>query len=144
MRLPITGAYPTDWREIARRVKAEAGDRCVRCGHGNDAPGKRVPCTEHCTHPDNGKQRMLTVHHLDGDKGNCRWWNLLALCQVCHLSVQARVIPDRPWLLDHSAWFVPYVCGFYAYRAGEEITREQAEDDPDRWLALGQPWRAAS
>lgn len=77
----------------------------------------------------------------DGDKGNNRWWNLLALCQVCHLQIQARVIPERPWLLEHSAWFKPFVAGFYAmYYAGEQITREQAESDTDRYLALGQPW----
>lgn len=35
--------------------------------------------------------RILTVHHLDGDKLNCRWWNLAALCQRCHLSIQGRV-----------------------------------------------------
>ena len=27
--------------------------------------------------------RVLTVHHLSGDKGDCRWQNLVALCQRC-------------------------------------------------------------
>jgi hypothetical protein len=58
--------------------------------------------------------------------------------------VQARVIPERAWLLDHSPWFQPYVCGWYAHHyAGIAITRAQAEAHPDHWLALGQPWRAA-
>jgi hypothetical protein len=124
MRLSVRGEYPPDWHVIAHRVKSEAGWRCVRCGtpHG--------PC------PD-----VLTVHHLDGDKGNCAWWNLLALDQRCHLTIQARVIPERPWLFEHSAWMIPYVCGFYArYYAQVDITRGEAEGDPDRWLALGQPW----
>lgn len=84
---------------------------------------------------------MLTVHHLDGDKANCRWWNLLALCQSCHLSIQGRVIPERPWLYEHSDWFRPYVAGFYAsYYSGVEITRDEAETNLSRYLVLGQPW----
>ena len=143
MRLDTRGVYPPDWPEISRRVRAEAGDRCIRCGHPDgDRPGALVPCDARCTHPPNGRLRVLTTHHLDGDKANCLWWNLLALCQVCHLQVQARVIPERPWLFEHSGWFVPYVCGFYAaYYGGRAITRAQAEAKPERWLALGQPWR---
>lgn len=118
--------YSGDWETIAREVKEDAGWKCVRCGESHSREGWRI----------------LTVHHLDGDKANNRWWNLLALCQRCHLSIQSRVIPERPWLLDHSPWFIPFVCGFYAhYYAGTDITREEAAADPDRWLALGQPWR---
>lgn len=125
MRLETRGEYPPNWREIATAVKDAAGWRCIRCDRAHDVPSGY----------------MLTVHHLDGDKGNCRWWNLLALCQRCHLSVQARVIPQRPWLFAHTSWFVPYVCGFYAfYYAGLEITREQATVQTETWLALGQPW----
>lgn len=143
-RLHFRGEYAPERPEIHDRVRAEAGERCVRCAHPNETPSQRAECDERCTHPQNGKLRILTVHHLDGDKGNNRWWNLLALCQVCHLQVQARVIPERPWLFDHSPWFVPYVCGFYAsYYGGQEITREQAEAEPERWLRLGQPWRFA-
>lgn len=46
-------------------------------------------------------------NHLNGDKSDCRWWNLLALCQRCHLSVQARVDPRRPWIFEHSDWIKP-------------------------------------
>jgi hypothetical protein len=88
---------------------------------------------------------VLTVHHLDGDKGNVAWWNLLALCQVCHLIVQAKVVPERPWLFEHSDWFKPFVAGFYAsHYAGVSISRGEAERELDRWLALGQPWREAA
>lgn len=85
--------------------------------------------------------RVLTVHHLDGDKANCRWWNLLALCQVCHLYIQGKVIPERPWLFEHTPWFKPYVAGFYAfYHAGAELSRAEVEAHLDTWLELGQPW----
>jgi hypothetical protein len=155
MRLVITGEYPVDWPAIACRVKDEAGWRCVRCRH-SFAPaglatrgGQPLPCDDLCS-PDrcaqlrHGKRLNYGVHHLDGDKGNCRWWNLLALCNACHLCIQAKVIPDRPYLWEHSDWFKPYVAGYYAFTAGNrEITRAEAEADLDRWLAIGQPWRAA-
>jgi hypothetical protein len=71
----------------------------VRCGHHHD--------------PENGY--MLTVHHLDLNKSNCRWWNLAALCQRCHLHVQGRVRLDQPWMFDHSEWIRPYLAGYYAH-----------------------------
>lgn len=99
------------------------------------------PCTEHCTHEKGEKLRILTVHHLTGKKDDNRWWNLLALCQVCHLQVQGKVIPEVPYLWPHTAWFIPYACGFYAaYYGGIDITRAQADAEPDRFLAMGQPW----
>lgn len=167
----FTGEYVANRKELHNAVRAEAGNRCVRCGHPegdrmvissdiervNELEGagwvirEREPhvqwaavwsrCDEGCAHPRDGKLRILTVHHLTGQKDDNRWWNLLALCQSCHLTIQGRVIPERPWLLPHTVWFVPYVCGFYAsYYGGQDITREQAEADPDRWLRMGQPW----
>lgn len=120
-----SGQYAPDWKQRATAVKEAAGWRCARCQHPHSRDGWRI----------------LTVHHLDGDKGNNAWWNLLPLCQRCHLSVKARVMPERPFLFEHTAWFVPYVCGFYArYYAGVDITRAEADADPHRWLRLGQPW----
>jgi 5-methylcytosine-specific restriction endonuclease McrA len=94
--------YPPDWPEIALRVKTEAGWQCVRCGHAHEVETGYV----------------LTVHHLDLDPSNSRWWNLLPLCQRCHLRIQSKVILERPWLYEHSEWFAPYVAGYYAHRAG--------------------------
>ena len=71
---------------------------------------------------------MLTVHHLDMNKANCAWYNCAALCQRCHLSIQARVKPDQPYFFEHSEWFRIYAAGFYAKKyLGEDLTREQAE-----------------
>lgn len=114
MKLPITGEYPPDWPEIAQRTKADAGFRCIRCHHANDA----------------ASGHMLTVHHCDGNKSNCAWWNLLALCQKCHLKVQGRVNPEIPYFLQHSDWFKPYVAGFYCHRYLElALTRVQVMAD---------------
>lgn len=146
MRLTITGEYPADWKEIAARVKTKAGNRCIRCGHPDGdrmREGKKSleSCGPQCTHPKNGKLRQLTVHHLDGNKSNCRWWNLLALCQLCHLTIQGKVIPERPFLWEHSEWFKPYAAGFYAFWfARMEIPREEIEGAVDAYLAVGQPW----
>jgi hypothetical protein len=81
--------------------------------------------------------RILTVHHLNGDKADCRWWNLAALCQRCHLTIQGKVVMDRIWPHEHSEWFKPYVAGFYAWRyLGEDIDRAEAVARVDELLAL--------
>lgn len=132
-----TGEYPAEWVELAQAVKQEAGWRCVRCGHPHTSP-----CDELCTHPPGTKLRVLTVHHLDGDKGNCRWWNLAPLCQVCHLQVQAKVVMAQSYPFEHTPWFKPYAAGFYAYRLlGEELERTEVEARLEELLELGQPER---
>ena len=81
--------------------------------------------------------RVLTVHHLNGNKADCRWWNLAALCQRCHLTIQGRVQLHRVWPWEHSEWFKPYAAGWYAHAyLGEDLTREQVEARMDELLAL--------
>lgn len=113
--------YPPDWPAIARAVKEAAGWRCVRCTEAHSRVGWHV----------------LTVHHLDGDKSNNRWWNLLALCQRCHLSVQARVDPHQAYAFEHSEWFKPYAAGFYAWKyLGRELVRSQVMERLEELLSL--------
>ncbi len=70
--------------------------------------------------------RILTVHHLDMNKANCRWWNLAPLCQRCHLEIQWKVKMSRRWLHEHSAWFQPYVAAYYAFvYLDEDLTRDE-------------------
>lgn len=114
------GEYPADWHLIAARVKRDAGGRCVRCGHEHDPANAYT----------------LTVHHLDMRKDNCRWWNLVALCQRCHLSVQARVILERAFIHEHSEWFKIYAAAWYAFSyLGEELTREQTAERLEELLS---------
>ncbi len=81
--------------------------------------------------------RILTVHHWDGNKSNCAWWNLMSLCQRCHLQIQGKAHPETPWILEHSEWCKPYAAGFYAKKyLGLELTREQAMARLDELLAL--------
>jgi hypothetical protein len=81
--------------------------------------------------------RILTVHHLNGIKHDCRWWNLAALCQRCHLSVQTRVVMDREYDREHSDWFKPYAAGWYAVKyLDEELDRDETLARLDELLAL--------
>lgn len=116
------GDYPPDWKDIARRVKDEAGWKCIRCGHPHE--------------PETGY--TLTVHHADLDPSNNRWHNLLALCQRCHLSIQSRVVMARPWMLEHSEWFKRYVAGYYAALFGLPDDRDSVEANINALIAMGQ------
>lgn len=122
MRRSQGGPYPDDWNEIARAVKDEAGWRCVRCKHPHE------PETGH----------TLTVHHADMDPSNSAWWNLWPLCQRCHLSVQARVDLDRPWVMvPHSEWARVYIAGYYAWRYRDELlSRAEVEARLDELLLI--------
>jgi hypothetical protein len=86
----MPGSYPPDWPEIAERIKRAARWRCENCDHKHD--------------PHAGY--TLTVHHLDGDKSNCHWRNLVALCQRCHLHIQGIWRPGQLWLIDPPYWAV--------------------------------------
>lgn len=91
--------YPENWDEIAREIKDAAQWKCERCLHEHELETGYV----------------LTVHHLDGDKANCEKWNLAALCQRCHLHIQAKVKMDQLFfaeILDVSPWFKPHLEGF--------------------------------
>jgi 5-methylcytosine-specific restriction endonuclease McrA len=115
------GKYPPNWKEIAKEVKDRADWVCVRCGHPHDP----------------GSGYTLTVHHADGDKSNGAWWNLLPLCQRCHLQIQAKVELNRPWLFEHSAWFKPYAGGYFAWKyLGLRLTRAQILADLDYYAGL--------
>lgn len=41
------------------------------------------------------------------------WWNIPALCQRCHLQIQAKVVMERFRMFEHTEWFKPYVAGYY-------------------------------
>ncbi len=110
--------YNKDGKAARSAAKQRAGYKCIRC----DSPS--VP----------GK--ILTVHHFDGDKSNDEWWNLMALCQVCHLQIQAKVDPEIPWFLPHSEWIAPYIAGFYARKYEQRsLSREEVDARLEELLA---------
>lgn len=95
--------YPPDWVDIANRIKDKAGRKCERCGHPHDLLSGHV----------------LTVHHLDGNPANNEDWNLAALCQKCHLHIQAKVKMTQDFFtfLSVSDWFKPHLEGYRAAMA---------------------------
>ena len=100
---PADSKYPDNWKEIAKAVKNAANWKCVRCGHRHE------PEAGYC----------LTVHHLDINPANCAWWNIPALCQRCHLTIQGKVVMEREYMFQHTAWFIPYVEAYYKVERGE-------------------------
>lgn len=72
--------YPADWNRIAGEKKDSAGWKCEKCGKQCRKPGETFD-----TH-----SRTLTVHHIDGNPGNCSPENLIALCAGCHLAAHRR------------------------------------------------------
>jgi hypothetical protein len=88
--------YPANWRDIAHRIKTNANWKCERCNHDHDVESSHV----------------LTVHHLDGDKANCEDWNLAALCQRCHLHIQAKVVFNQDYYFPHTPWMRRHVAAY--------------------------------
>jgi len=117
-----TGEYPSNWDEIADAVKDAAEWHCIRCGSVHDPVGGFT----------------LTVHHLDCNKSNCEWWNLAALCQRCHLTIQGKVVMARTWMFEHSEWFRPYVAGYYASAFDYPTERWFCERFGDELIEIGQ------
>lgn len=117
----FTNDYNPDGKKKRDEARASAGHKCIRCGSPS-VPGK-----------------ILTVHHMDGNKSNDSWWNLLPLCQVCHLQIQAKLDPEQPYFFEHSEWLKPYIAGFYAWKYESKIlTRPQVEARLDSLLAYEQ------
>jgi hypothetical protein len=154
-------------KHLVRELAGHRCERCkhpYKCGQERPDGGEWSQCDEHCRH--RGPQRLdgidtaacnltagelvkegiaveaqwriLTVHHLDGVKLNCRWWNLVALCQRDHLRTQRRVMLHRPWLFEHSEWFQPFAAGYYAWSIlGQDLDREAVMLRLDELLEIG-------
>lgn len=157
--------YPLAWHAEAKHLVREmAGHRCERCGHPyRKGDGEWSQCDAECRHEGpvrasavdaprgwdkegamrpvkalvEAQWRILTVHHLNGVKGDLRWWNLAALCQRCHLTIQGKVLMERVWPWEHSEWFKPHAAGWYAVAyLGLDLPREQVLAQMDELLAL--------
>jgi len=76
--------YHPEWEEISAAVVRRAGNRCELCPAEN---GKLHWKTKAFV--------VLTVHHIDGNPENNRRLNLIALCQRCHLRLEAGMRSSR-------------------------------------------------
>lgn len=83
--------YPLDWKLISKGVIEKAKGHCELCDAENYKP-----------HWKTKSKVVLTVHHIDFDKNNNSRYNLIALCQRCHLRLDLerhhkRFSPDKEY-----------------------------------------------
>jgi 5-methylcytosine-specific restriction endonuclease McrA len=71
--------YPPNWKSISASTRICAGNKCEICDAKNGFPN-----------PVTGSKVVLTVHHLDFNPGNNKPYNIIALCQRCHLRLDAK------------------------------------------------------
>jgi len=103
--------YPADWNEIRAKVLNRAGLRCELCGAEHlDWIARRRSCAalwislgqfKPLIFPERANQKpedflrpvrvILTIAHLDPTYGSSDPKHLLALCQRCHLKIDAHV-----------------------------------------------------
>ena len=72
--------YPTNWKDIAKKIKDEAGWKCQQCGKQCRKPGE----------PFDTHKNTLTVAHLNHTPEDIRPENLKAMCAPCHLRYDAK------------------------------------------------------
>jgi hypothetical protein len=113
--------YPSDWKQISKRVREDADQRCEWCrapngeticrardgntymlerGETFDAKtGEFVGLTRGSEYDGRLVRVVLTVAHLDHQPENCSRDNLRALCQKCHnrydAPMRAKGLSDR-------------------------------------------------
>lgn len=93
MGKPPKGSYPPEWENgIIQRIMCEVMNwQCEHCGAWFNKDRKALELLNA-----DGNPAVLTVHHLDNNKWNIHWTNLLVCCQACHLHVQAKWKPGDP------------------------------------------------
>ncbi|MHB8531712.1 MAG: hypothetical protein ACYDC2_03225 [Solirubrobacteraceae bacterium] len=97
--------YPRDWPAISKAIRARAGGRCEwpRCGVPNGARiCRRIDNLERWALAEEVDRYdafedyrdpirvVLTVAHIDNTPEHCASSNLLALCQLHHLRLDAK------------------------------------------------------
>lgn len=93
--------YPKNWKEISKAVIEKAFNKCELCWAPN---GKKIWRNYHTwSHPWSEMPHVyksvkivLTVHHINFNTQDNSKYNLIALCQRCHLRLdQANHIKNR-------------------------------------------------
>jgi len=88
--------YPKDWKSITLKIKKRAKWCCELCKAKHNEP-----------HPITNSKVCITTHHINGDIYNNNGYNLLALCQRCHLRIdlpkhlENRTVNDNPMRYDY-------------------------------------------
>ena len=105
--MPMKAAdYPPDWKQISKRIRERAGNKCEWCGIPNyslihrgkedmalwilDKDWQRLSWSlKQCWNMRTSKI-VLTVAHLNHTPSDCRDENLACLCNRCHLNYDAK------------------------------------------------------
>ena len=103
--------YPKNWPEIRQTILERAEHKCELCGAENYRP-----------HWKTGSKVILTIAHVDQDRENNEEWNLLALCQRCHLKI------DLPFKMKRRM-----------EKMKERKIKPERMDYMDKGMALGKP-----
>lgn len=86
-------SYCQEWtKEYKEFIKERDGYKCMN---------------PYCFHK-TGHAAELIIHHIDGNKKNCRSENLITLCRSCH----GMVNKDKEW---HEAWYKAIMYRRYGY-----------------------------
>ena len=73
--------YAWEWNEdLKERIRHRDGYRCQWCGRIQEERGKK-----------------LDVHHIDYDKKNCDFTNLISLCRSCHPKTNTKSMKRQHW-----------------------------------------------
>lgn len=82
--------YPSNWKDLREAVLKRAHHRCELCFVPNGAIIQRdeTGIWRHAIES-SGTRIVLTTAHINQDIADNRMVNLLALCQRCHLRIDA-------------------------------------------------------
>jgi len=85
--------YPKEWKKISKAVIEKANNCCKLCPSANYKP-----------HWKTGSKVVLTVHHIDGNINNNSKYNLIALCQRCHLILDLELHIGKRTKINKKYW----------------------------------------
>ena len=85
--------YPKDWNLISKAIIKKQNGICYFCPAENYKP-----------HWKTGSKVILTTHHIDGDLKNSSRYNLIALCQRCHLRLDMEKHFSKRVKIDKNYW----------------------------------------
>ena len=119
--------YPSNWDDLSRAVKIEAGWRCEFCQAEHGKP-----------HPATGSPVVIATAHLDGDPRNCERVNLIAVCQKCHLLLD-RSRHSRHRRENRELEELRRIAGYVARKLGGVIDHGIPEEVIDRIRTLSNP-----
>jgi len=69
--------YPSEFnKQLKESIRDRDGHKCQYCGKTEEHERQEL-------------NKVLSIHHIDYDKTNCKETNLISLCQTCNITVNA-------------------------------------------------------